>query len=164
MATVTVVPTDTNIDEGVDTADDDTTYVSTSTGSSELFNLGNMPSDFVEATAVTIRIRARRTTDKSDPPKLTALKLMQSDAVTDITDTSGILATTSASYTTIDNIKTITGATSKTVWDGALLRYQVNGSSGQMRVTAIDVVITYTTSSGQVNTTSKVFKMLLGCR
>lgn len=151
-------------DESVDSSDGDTTYVQGGSGEVCQLNLQNMPSDFSVATAVTIRARARRTSDKGDVGILASLRIYESDGSTAITDASSNVGLTT-SYATYESIRTITGATSKTAWDGAILSFTCNGGANTVRVSAIEALITYTpTAGGGGSTISKTHKMLLGMK
>lgn len=151
-----------SVDEGVNTNDSDTTYMAGIDGDIAQFNLTNMPSNFSVATGVTVRIRARNTNSKGDAASLSQVKLLKSDLITALTSTGGGITLTT-SYVTYEQTLTITGSTDKTSWDGAVLNIQANGTNGLARVTAIEVLITYTaTAGGGGATTSKVHKILLG--
>lgn len=153
------------VDEGTGSSDGDTTYIQGGSGETVQLNLGDMPVDFGTATAVTIRIRSRRTSDKGDVGIVTAARLYQSDGSTAITDASGNIAQTT-SYVTNDSVRTITGATTKTVWDGAIVSITCSGGANTVRITAVDVIVTYTASGGGGggSSTRKLHKLLLGSK
>ncbi len=151
------------VDETIASADDDTTYIAGGSGQICKLQLANMPSDFVSASAVTIRIRARRTSNKGDVGVLNTIGIYASDGTTAITDQTATQGLTT-SYATTDHVRSITGTNTKTSWDGAVVNFTCSGDASSVRVTAVEVVITYTASAGAGVTTSKVLKMLLGCR
>lgn len=156
------------VDEGTGSSDGDTTYIQSGNGEEVWLNLGNMPVDFDTATAVTVRIRARRTSDKGDLGTIASLRIYESDGSTTVTDASGSITLTT-SYVTNDSIRSITGGTSKTVWDGAILNITCSGAIDSVRITAVDVIITYTASGGGGGgggspTTRKTHKLLLGSK
>lgn len=151
-----------SIDDSVDSSDGDTTYIEGNDTKEVRLNLTNMPSDFGVATAVTIRLRAKTTGVKGDIAFITSVRLYESNQVTALTN-AGTNITLTTSYATYESVRTITGATDKTSWDGALLYINSAGTNGSARITAAEVLITYTVSGGDGgSTTSKVHKMLLG--
>lgn len=152
-----------SVDEAVDSSDGDTTYIGATNTNTIRLQLDDMPSDFSVATACTIRLRARNTGTKGDAGFVSATYILESDGTTQITAAGGSAVLTS-SYATYDIAKTITGATSKTKWDGAILLITTAGADSQTRISSAEVVITYTASvaGGGGSTTSKVHKMLLG--
>ena len=154
MAATTVVPngdgtlnswsgTYTSIDEGVATYNDSDLVTTTAQNQSCFFLLQDMPADFGTATAVTIKIRCKRSTSKGDYISFGPIQLVQSDEATAITATSEIGESTT--MTTLEYSPSITGGTSKTTWDGARVKVTASsGTSGTLSISCIDVVITYT--------------------
>lgn len=130
------------ISEGTASPNDSDSIVC-STGSSSYFALlGDMPGDFSVATAVSIKVRAQYTSGKGDIKSFDC-RLVQSDESTAITANTTTAASGSLSTYTIS--PSITGGTSKAVWDGARLKLAtVSGTSGGILVSAVQVEITYT--------------------
>ncbi len=114
-----------NIDEGT-TSPDDNDYSLSATSLSEIyFLLGDMPSDFGTATGATIRCRLIESYFSKDGGALRFdyCQLVQSNESTAITATSTITGTTLPA--TYAFTPTITGATDKTTWDGARLKFKL---------------------------------------
>lgn len=126
------------VDETLAAANDSDYIQSTSGGTPNLFlALGDMPGDFDTVTSVAIKIRARR-----DPlaaaRELTTIRLVQSDESTVITANSTQILTTSWTDYTFN--PSITGGTSKSVWDGARIRF---AGDPECQISAVEVVVTY---------------------
>ncbi|MCA9098481.1 MAG: hypothetical protein KDA36_08850 [Planctomycetaceae bacterium] len=139
----------TRIDEGT-ASPNDTDYVSTSVQNQNVyFQLGDMPADFGTATGVTIKLRVARTSSKGDFIQFVNCQLMQNDQTTAICAASTI--TDSTTITTYSYTPSITGATSKTAWDGMRLRVKSGtGTAGSCRIYSAQVEVTYTAVSGKI--------------
>ncbi len=138
-----------SVDEGTDSPNDaDCNQAFTNDVIAYL--LGDMPVDFGTATAVTVKVRLARTEIKGNDRQFSTCALYKSDESTAITATCDLTGTT-ATVTTFTFTPTITGATDKTSWDGMRLKFNTpTGTSGALRIYAIQVEIDYTTSSGGV--------------
>ena len=155
MALTTVVPNGNgtnganfeNIDEGTTSPNDADYFEVTAPNSlTRFFLLGDMPGDFDVATAVTIKSRHARTGSKGDFISWTTMRLYQSDETTVITADNTLTSTTT--ITTETFTPTITGGTSKTIWDGARIGYQTDaGTANTVRLYALQVEITYTAAA-----------------
>lgn len=135
-----------NIDEGTDTPTDADYNTSDTTAAVQTiyFLLDNMPSDFDTATAVTIYLRVARAAGKVNK-LFDYCQLVQSDESTAITATASI--TTTTTITTVNYSPSITGGTSKTIWDGARLKVTTNATFGAVYLYAAQVAITYTAAA-----------------
>lgn len=123
----------------------DSTYVDLNAGLQPIsFNLADMPSDFSVATAVSVVVRGLKSGSGS---RTFTVQLFQSDGTTALTGTA-VSSTASAGFTNFTMAPTITGATDKTSWDGAILKITPTGSSSpETQISATQVTITYTASS-----------------
>ena len=132
----------TTIDEGTPSPNDSDSIVCSTSASAYYSLLGDMPGDFGTATAVSIKVRAQYTSGKGNIKSFDC-RLVQSDESTAITGNTTTAASGSLSTYTIS--PSITGGTSKSVWDGARLKLAtVSGTSGGILVSAVQVEITYT--------------------
>lgn len=140
----------TTVDEGTDSPNDADYIKSASTAAVQTLYLllGDMPADFSVATAVTIYMRLNRDAGKVAKVYDKA-RLVQSDESTAITAEAAI--TTTTTITTVNYSPSITGGTSKAVWDGARLKINTTASFGVVNLYAVKVVITYTAVSGKVH-------------
>jgi hypothetical protein len=105
-----------------------------------------MPANFGTATAITIRTRGACSFAKTDWLQDYVVRLVQSDQSTAITATSSTIST-DTTPTTYSSSPSITGATSKSAWDGARLKITSGlapSGNGIVYVYAIQVEITYT--------------------
>lgn len=128
----------------------DANYVLTATPNDAVyFLLGDMPGDFGDATAVTIKIRAACSWAKTDWLQTLTARLVQSDESTAITAVSSNISTTET-IATFSVSPTITGATGKSAWDGARLKISSANetSGGILYVYASQVEINYTVGGG----------------
>lgn len=134
------------IDEGTDTPTDADYVIGASTAAVQTiyFQLGDMPVDFDIATAVTIYLRLNRAAGKVGKT-FDKVRLVQSDESTAITAESAI--TTTTTITTVNYSPSITGGTSKTIWDGARLKLNTTSVVGEVYLYAVKVVITYTAAA-----------------
>lgn len=135
-----------SVDEGTDSPND-ADYNKVSTNDVIAYLLGNMPSDFDTATAVTIKVRLQVQTTKGADRKFSTCALYKSDESTAITATCDLTGTT-GSMTTYTFTPTITGATDKTSWDGMRLKFNTpTGSSGTIYISAVQIEITYSVAA-----------------
>jgi hypothetical protein len=104
-----------------------------------------MPSLFANATAITIKLRCKRTSSLPDPLNITQVQLVENDELTAITSTSSVGDTTT--ITTLSHSMGIIGSVSKSILDGAKLKLTTSGSSGDVLVYAAQVEITYTATN-----------------
>lgn len=147
----------TYVDEGTDSPND-ADYLQPSATSSLFLLLGDMPSDFSVATSVSISVRFKQTTSKGDFSYLSTFQLVQSDESTALT--AAVTASRPTTFTTQTATPTITGNTDKTSWDGARIKLTpFIGSAGLVQVSAIQVTVTYTATSG-----ATLFRRLYGNR
>lgn len=138
------------VDEAWGSPDDAdyTQILFSASGASIFLLLGDMPADFGTALTVTVDIRCNHTVSKAGFIELDTIQLVQSDETTAITSTQTVDDTT-----TIANFSltlTITGGTSKTVWDGARLKITASAGAtvGGVRVYTVRVTGTYTATAG----------------
>lgn len=137
-----------NVKNGVDSPNDST--YNTGSNTPLFFSIGDMPSDFSVATAVTLKIRAFVTRVKSNDRQFSTLSLTKSDESTAIT-ADGDISSVTATITNYTVSPSITGATDKTSWDGAKIKIGApTGTSGAAVVCELQIEITYTTTSGDV--------------
>lgn len=136
-----------SVDEGT-ASPNDADYNQVVTNNPIAYLLGDMPSDFDTATAVTIKVRLQKGVFKDWDLQFSTCALYKSDESTAITATCDLTGTT-GTITTYTFTPTITGATDKTSWDGMRLKFNTpTGTYGFLFIYAIQVEIDYTTSSG----------------
>ena len=136
-----------SVDEGTDSPND-ADFINCSTQNNNGFLLlGNMPSDFGTATAVTIKMRTK-TGIKGDYLQWNYVQIVASNETDFITETvamtNGNLSATTYTY----NPSTIY-VTNKSGWDGAVLKFRTGtGTSSSVHRYAAQVEITYTPAAG----------------
>ena len=136
-----------SVDEGTGSPND-ADYNQVVTNNPIAYLLGDMPSDFDTATAVTIKVRLQKGVFKDWDRQFSTCALYKSDESTAITATCDLTGTT-GTITTYTFTPTITGATDKTSWDGMRLKFNTpTGTVGVLLIYAMQVEIDYTTSSG----------------
>ena len=138
-----------NIDEGTGSPNDSDSIWLSSNPAYIIVTLTSTPSDCDTVTAAEISIR---TSNHSKGRTVASAQIFESDETTALTASATITGTTTP--TTYSLNPSITGATTKTAWDGARLKINSGGSSGSAAIYAVQVNITYTTSSGTVQTAS----------
>lgn len=146
LGTPSPPPYYTNIDEGTTSPNDSDVLFLSSNPCSVIVTLSNTPSDVDTVTGVTIRIR---TANNSKGRTVASCQLFQSDETTALTALANISGSTTT--TTYSLSPSITGATTKTAWDGARLKVNAGGSGGSANLYAVQVDITYSTAGGGVN-------------
>ena len=132
-----------SVDEGTDSPNDTDFINCTNQNTNGFLLLGNMPSDFGTATAVTIKMRTKTGT-KGDYLHWDYCQIIAANEVDFITSsvsmTNGNLSATTYTY----NPSTIF-VTNKTGWDGAVLKFRAGtGTSSSVHLYAAQVEITYT--------------------
>ncbi len=148
-----------SINHGTDSADD-TKYIRNSYSEGNpaevaFFGFENTPSDFDVATSVTAKVRQLCYTN-DDSAKY---QIFESDGTTALTneielecDGSEIGHTHPHNFRTDSITLTITGATTKTAWDGLLMKItHVGGGDGDdpdLQISEIDLDLVYTATSG----------------
>ena len=152
------------VSHGVATPDD-SEFVRNSVdqgGSAESLFLGleDMPSDFADATTVSLTIREK--CDASNPLSCgVRYQIFKSDGVTALTNqlekrgTSGDFNTT---FTDREYAFTLTGDTNKSSWDGALLKlehFEADGDDTIYDVSEIELSLDYNQSFAQIGTTAE---------
>jgi hypothetical protein len=138
---------------------DDTDYIKNiinegSGGDSAFFGFENMPEDFDEATSVTVKIRQLCYTN-DDSVKYQLYQSNESTALTNEIelecDNNDIAHTHPHSFRTDTLNFSITGAITKTVWDGVVLKVihvgTGDGDDPEWHVSEIDLVIGYTVAT-----------------
>lgn len=131
-----------SVDEGTVTPVD-ANYNQVFTNDVIAYLIGNMPSDFDTATAVTVKVRLQRGVVKGWDRQFSTCALYKSDESTEITATCDLTGTT-GTVTTFTFTPSITGATDKTSWDGMRLKFNTpTGTSGSLWIYAVQVEITY---------------------
>lgn len=132
-----------SVDEGTASPNDADFNQVVTTNNPIAYLLGDMPSDFDTATAVTIKVRLNRFESKGADQQFSTCALYKSDESTAITATCDLTSTT-GTITTYTFTPTITGATDKTSWDGMRLKFNTpTGTTGFLLIYAIQVEITY---------------------
>lgn len=132
-----------NIDEGTDSPNDADTITFSSNPGTLCVTLTDTPADCGTVTAVSIGVR---TSNDSKGRTIASAQIFQSDETTALTSSETISGTTTPTTYVLN--PTITGATTKTAWDGAVLKISAGGSSGLAGLYAAQVNITYTTGGG----------------
>ncbi len=130
-----------SIDEGT-ASPNDSDYVKTSTGNDYLYlGIQNMPSDFVSANSLQVKLRHATDTTKS-AIYVQEVALTDPDLFTLVagpTSTTADITVTTYTY----NLSIVTGSNNKTTWDNALLRLQTNIGSGTASVYAVQIELDY---------------------
>lgn len=135
-----------SVDEGTDSPND-ADYSIADSNVTMAYLLGNMPSDLDTVTACTVKVRLQRQTFKGADRQFSTCAIYQSDESTALTATCDLTSTTST-ITTYTFNPSVTGATDKTSWDGARLKFNTpTGSSGGILIYAAQVEITYSTAA-----------------
>lgn len=136
-----------SIDEGTDSPND-ADYIQAVTNVVMAFLLGDMPGDFSAITGITIRLRLQRVTVKGADRQFSTCAIYQSNESSALTATCDLTGTT-GTVTTFSFTPSITGATDKTTWDAARIKFNTpTGTTGSLFCYAMQVEIDYTTSSG----------------
>ena len=145
-----------SIDEGT-ASPSDADYNQTAGNNVIAYLLTDTPSDFVTATAVTIKVRLQKLVFKSNDLQFSTCALYKSDESTAITATCDLTGTT-GTITTYTFTPTITGATDKTSWDGARLKFNApTGTTGSVFIYAVQVEVTYSTAAaGKLHHTARL--------
>lgn len=134
------------VDEGTNSPND-ADYNQASTNDVIAYLVGDMPSDFDTATAVTIKVRLSRVTSKGADRQFSTCALYKSDESTAITSTCDLTGTTGTA-TTYTFTPSITGATDKTSWDGMRLKFNTpTGTTGSIFIYAVQIEITYSVAA-----------------
>lgn len=152
------------IDDDPDSADD-TTYLegSNNTGGAGWLDLGAMPSDFVSATSVDLKVRHMEN-GSGDDTVGGYYKIVPSDQsdVNALTSETGINPVPT-SWTTTSTTVTTAGTNTKASWDGAQLKFgtgytPVGGAdvTTKLRISAAEVNITYSSNATVPPTLSQV--------
>lgn len=131
------------VDEGTVSPDDADTILMSSTPASIFLTLTSTPADCATVTDVLIKIR---TVDASKGRTIASCQIFENDESTAITALANISGSTTATTYTLN--PSITGATSKSAWDGARIKINSGGSSGIAVVYALQIDITYSTGGG----------------
>lgn len=135
-----------SIDEGTGSPNDADYSIAVS-NVTMAYLLGNMPSDLDTVTACTVKVRLQRQTAKGADRQFSTCAIYQSDESTALTATCDLTSTTST-ITTYTFNPSVTGATDKTSWDGARLKFNTpTGSSGGILIYAAQVEITYSVAA-----------------
>lgn len=135
-----------SVDEGTGSPND-ADYNQVFTNDVIAYLLGDMPSDFDAATAVTVKVRLQRLTNKGWDRQFSTCALYKSDESTAITATCDLTGTT-GTVTTYTFTPSITGATDKTSWDGMRLKFNTpTGTTGSLFIYAVQVEITYSVAA-----------------
>jgi hypothetical protein len=139
-----------SVNEGTGTPDD-LDYAVTNDNSDSIFlELDNMPSDFWEATSVTVRLRIRESGSKGDYRRFSSGQIYQNDATTAISDSFTITGT--GTTTTFSYNPSISGPANRTAWNGAKLRVSTGSAddSGSCYIYAVEVEINYSSAPATV--------------
>lgn len=132
----------TSIDEGT-ASPNDADYNQCTTNVTMAYLLENMPSDLDTVTACTVKVRLQRLTTKGADRQFSTCAIYQSDETTALTATCDLTSTT-GTVTTFTFNPSVTGATDKTSWDGARLKFNTpTGTTGSLWIYAAQVEITY---------------------
>jgi hypothetical protein len=109
-----------------------------------------MPSDFWEATSVTVRLRIRESGSKGDYRRFSSGQIYQNDATTAISDSFTITGT--GTTTTFSYNPSISGPANRTAWNGAKLRVSTGSAddSGSCYIYAVEVEINYSSAPATV--------------
>lgn len=137
-----------NVDEGT-ASPDDNDFISMTSVASIFLLLTDLPSDASVITAVTVKLR---TQNSSKGRAISSFQLLQSDESTALIAQTTVTGTTT--FTTYSFTPTITGATTKAAWDGARLKINSTGSTGIASLSACQVEVTYSITSGATYTSS----------
>lgn len=140
-----------SVDEGT-TSPNDSDWASAISNVSIAFLLTNMPGDFLTALSLVIKVRLNRIILKGGDRQFSTCGVYQSNESTALTGTCDLTSTTT-SATTYTFTPSITGATDKTSWDGAVLKFNtLTGTSGTALILAAQIDLTYDpVSSGRIH-------------
>lgn len=144
-----------NIDEGT-TSPNDSDYISGPYNAGAYFpRFPSMPGGFGTGTGLSFIIRAQYSSSKLDNKSFNA-QVYQSDETTAITNS--ITTALSSSFSNYTLNFTITGATTKTVWDGMRLKLtpMTGSTGGSTFISAIDRTVTYSAPAGGLFTMSNL--------
>lgn len=138
-----------NIDEGIASFNDSDLIRTSNSADRANFNLGPTPADFGTLTAIEIQVRARHTQLKSTPLEMDYVQVVEQNGSTAISAQATYTETTS--FATYILNPAVTGATSKAALDVAKLKFLTNSESGgNVEVSCVDVIYTYTPSASFV--------------
>ena len=139
-----------DIDEDADSADDGN-GVACNVDSSEVlwFAMTDMPSDFGQMTALTIKYRQELDAAKTNDTYEVKMELYDADKTTRMHNILGLTSFSSAGFVTITGNPGGVLAGSKAQWDNVLMRYQITWSQSKgpdgrhIRISAMHAVGTY---------------------